>query len=77
MTYVVPPSILRARRLDWIGGGFLMLELSPISVSSVMRNPVNDISNVAEELFDTKPTPGFFSRGCFDPFSLNHVLPQR
>jgi len=53
-----------------------MVELSPISVSSVMRNPANDINNVAEESLDTKPTPSFFSGGCFDPSSLNYVLPQ-
>lgn len=43
-------SILRARRLDWIGGGSLMVELSPISVSSVMRNPANDINELARAI---------------------------
>lgn len=46
--YVDPSfSILRARRLDWIAGGFLIVELSPISVSSVMRNPANGINERA------------------------------
>lgn len=53
-----------------------MEELSPISVSSVMRSPAGHISNVAGELLDARPTPSLSPGGCLDPFSLNHVLSQ-
>lgn len=43
---VAPFSSFRARRLDCIGGGFLIVELSPSSVSLVKRRPAYGFSSI-------------------------------
>lgn len=60
-------SILRARRLDSIGGGFLMVELSPISVSSVMRNPANGINELARAINRCETYSKLLLRRVFRP----------